>query len=138
MTAPKTGCTGKWSFATFGQAGHSAEKLNRRDHNTHVEPYHCRHCNKFHVGENRSHGLKDARKEERDAKRAAQERDAMKNWVADEVRDLGLKMADASVRLLDQAEATGAGDAAQSAAAELLGRLRARTDTQDSAPCDTQ
>jgi hypothetical protein len=58
-----TGCTGKREFARFDQAARAAQRRNRKDGGAHLEPYHCRHCNRFHVGEARSHGRPDARKE---------------------------------------------------------------------------
>lgn len=54
--APKTGCTGKRAFARFSQATHVAKRRNRKDGGAHVEAYHCRHCDQFHVGEARSYG----------------------------------------------------------------------------------
>lgn len=57
------GCTGKREFARFDQAARSAKRRNRDTDAAHLEPYHCRHCNKFHVGEARDHGRRDARKE---------------------------------------------------------------------------
>lgn len=52
----KVGCTGKSPFASFGEAQKRARRMRQRDNGAHVEPYHCRHCNRFHVGEARSYG----------------------------------------------------------------------------------
>lgn len=58
-----TGCTGKIRFQSFFIARKSARKLNQRSRGAHTEPYHCAHCNGFHVGENRDYKRKDKRKE---------------------------------------------------------------------------
>jgi hypothetical protein len=63
MTTHVIGCTGKRCFARFGQADRTASRMNRRDGDAHLEPYKCRHCGKFHVGEARSHGQRDKRKD---------------------------------------------------------------------------
>lgn len=62
-TQVKLGCTGKKRFAGFGMAHKTARRINGRDQGAHVEPYHCRHCHGFHVGENNNYGQKDKRKE---------------------------------------------------------------------------
>lgn len=62
-SAHVTGCTGKKTFERFTQAQRAAKRRNRNDAGAHLEPYHCRHCNRFHVGEAREHGRKDFRKE---------------------------------------------------------------------------
>lgn len=59
----QAGCTGKRSFTQFTLADQAATRRNRKDGGAHVEAYHCRHCNSFHVGEARSHGRRDARKD---------------------------------------------------------------------------
>ena len=59
----KTGCTGKKEFQTFCLASASAKRLNRRDGDTHVEAYHCRCCNRFHVGESRSYGVRHRKRD---------------------------------------------------------------------------
>lgn len=58
------GCSGKVKFATYKQADRSA-KVMRQNHERgcHVEAYHCKHCQHFHVGEPRDYGRKDARRE---------------------------------------------------------------------------
>lgn len=58
----KAGCTGKRSFDRFSLADKAAKRRNREDGDAHVEAYHCRVCNQFHVGEDRSYGLRDARR----------------------------------------------------------------------------
>jgi hypothetical protein len=57
------GCTGKREFVRFDLARRAAKRRNRKDGGAHVEPYHCRHCNRFHVGERRDHGHRDKRRE---------------------------------------------------------------------------
>lgn len=57
------GCTGKLQIDTFKRASDRAAKMRKRDGGAHVEAYLCRHCHKFHVGEARSYGRKDKRKE---------------------------------------------------------------------------
>jgi hypothetical protein len=52
----KAGCTGKAVFIRFDQAERAATRRNRKDGGAHVEAYHCRHCHRFHVGENRQYG----------------------------------------------------------------------------------
>lgn len=59
----KIGCTGKRQFSRFGQAARAAKRRRRHDGGAHVEAYHCRHCNAFHIGEARDYG-KRRRKEE--------------------------------------------------------------------------
>lgn len=63
MTRHFAGCTGKKSFERFNQAENAARRRNRHDGDAHLEAYHCRHCNRFHIGENRSYKVKDKRKE---------------------------------------------------------------------------
>lgn len=64
MAAPHvTGCTGKKRFTRFGTADQAAVRMRRNDDDAHVEAYHCKHCNGFHLGEARAHGKKDHRKE---------------------------------------------------------------------------
>jgi len=58
------GCTGKRSFERFHQAAVAAKRRRRMDGGAHVEAYHCRHCNQFHVGEAMSHGQRDRRKDQ--------------------------------------------------------------------------
>lgn len=48
-------CTGKSRFVRFGQAERAAKNRNRKDGGAHLEPYFCRHCQGFHVGEARSY-----------------------------------------------------------------------------------
>lgn len=55
-----TGCTGKKRFDSFGYASTAAKRRNRHDR-AHLEPYHCRHCNGFHVGESRRYKQSDKR-----------------------------------------------------------------------------
>jgi hypothetical protein len=50
------GCTGKRSFARFDQASRAAKRRNRKDGGAHLDAYHCRKCNTFHVGESRTYG----------------------------------------------------------------------------------
>lgn len=57
------GCTGKRVFTRFGLAAAAAKRRRRKDGGAHVEPYHCKHCNHFHVGEAMEHGRRDRRKE---------------------------------------------------------------------------
>ena len=59
----KVGCTGKRQFARFGQAARAAKRRRRMDGGAHVEPYHCRHCNAFHIGEARDYGQRRRREE---------------------------------------------------------------------------
>lgn len=58
----KTGCTGKKTFVKFHQAERAAKRRNRKDGGAHLEPYHCRFCHSFHVGEARAHGPRMTRK----------------------------------------------------------------------------
>lgn len=58
----KVGCTGKKHFAKFGHAERAAKRCNRRDGRAHVQAYHCRNCNGFHVGEARSYRRLDGRR----------------------------------------------------------------------------
>lgn len=51
-----TGCTGQKQYERFCQAENAAKYINRRDDGAHIAAYHCRHCNLFHVGENREYG----------------------------------------------------------------------------------
>lgn len=57
-----TGCTGKKHFTRFALARAAAKRSNRHDHGRHLEAYHCRHCNGFHVGESRQDKRADKRK----------------------------------------------------------------------------
>ena len=59
----KVGCTGKRQFARFGQAARAAKRRRRMDGGAHVEAYHCRHCNAFHIGEARDYGKRRRREE---------------------------------------------------------------------------
>jgi hypothetical protein len=59
----KPGCTGKKHFAKFGQAATVAKRRNRCDGGAHLEAYHCRFCNGFHVGEARSYGQRKPKSE---------------------------------------------------------------------------
>lgn len=56
MTTPIRGCTGKFEFATFARAQRAARTLRRRDEAAHVAPYHCQHCNRYHIGEDDTGG----------------------------------------------------------------------------------
>jgi site-specific recombinase XerC len=58
------GCTGKRAFARFCQAARAAKRRNRNDGGAHVEPYHCRHCHGFHIGEARDYGKRRRKEEE--------------------------------------------------------------------------
>lgn len=58
------GCTGKKAFVCFTKAQARAKVLNRKKDSAHVEAYHCRHCQQIHLGERRSYGRRDARKDE--------------------------------------------------------------------------
>jgi hypothetical protein len=46
------GCTGKTAFATWAQADERARRM-RQNHEDgcYVEPYRCKHCGRFHVGQ---------------------------------------------------------------------------------------
>ena len=57
------GCTGKKQFLRFTQADQAAKRRRRLDNGAHVEAYHCKHCNSFHVGEARSYGRPNPKKE---------------------------------------------------------------------------
>jgi hypothetical protein len=57
----KTGCTGKSAFDTWHEANRRARRMRQRGNGAHVEPYHCKHCNQFHVGEARSYGKRAQR-----------------------------------------------------------------------------
>lgn len=59
----KTGCTGKAQFTTFTKAASTAKRMRKYDGDCHVEAYHCLHCQHFHVGENKSYGRKNPRKD---------------------------------------------------------------------------
>jgi aspartate carbamoyltransferase regulatory subunit len=43
------GCSGKRCFDTWNDAAREAQMV-RRHKDGHVEAYHCRYCNRFHVG----------------------------------------------------------------------------------------
>ena len=60
----KVGCSGKRQFAKFCQAARAAKHRNRTDGDAHLEAYHCKHCQGFHVGEARDYGHRDRRKEQ--------------------------------------------------------------------------
>jgi hypothetical protein len=45
----KVGCTGKRCYDSFKTAERMARSTNRQK-DTNTEPYHCKHCNSFHVG----------------------------------------------------------------------------------------
>jgi len=60
------GCTGKRDFVRFDLAARAAKRRNRKDAGAHLEPYHCVHCGRFHVGESRLYGHRDRRKERDD------------------------------------------------------------------------
>lgn len=62
MSDHKPGCTGKHRFEGFIEARGAAKRLKKRDDGGHLHAYHCKHCNAFHVGENRTHGKRDQRK----------------------------------------------------------------------------
>ena len=49
------GCQGKQQYPTFADAQRSAETLRRHREGA-VSPYHCKSCNRFHVG-NRGQGF---------------------------------------------------------------------------------
>lgn len=64
MSEPhKTGCTGKRHFSRFAQAAKAAKRRRRMDGGAHVEAYHCRHCDGFHIGEARSYKKPNPKKE---------------------------------------------------------------------------
>lgn len=63
MTQIIAGCTGKQRFHRFSLATKAARRINRRDQDGHVEPYHCLHCHGFHVGEGSSRRIPDKRRE---------------------------------------------------------------------------
>ena len=44
------GCTGKVALRNFKIAQREARSMNRDREGLAVTAYHCRHCNKFHVG----------------------------------------------------------------------------------------
>lgn len=56
------GCTGKKVFLTFTKAASVAKRMRKTNRECHVESYHCQHCQKFHVGENRSYHPKTPKK----------------------------------------------------------------------------
>ena len=62
-TGHKVGCTGKQHFERFTQAEKAAKRRNRMDGSAHLEAYHCTFCGHFHVGESRSYGRADKRRE---------------------------------------------------------------------------
>jgi hypothetical protein len=53
------GCQGKRQFLTFTQAK-GAAKNAARNNSEPMNPYMCRHCHKFHIGNTRN--LRDDRK----------------------------------------------------------------------------
>jgi hypothetical protein len=57
------GCSGKVQFLTFTKAASTAKRMRKGNRDCHVEAYHCLHCQKFHVGENRSYGKTNPRKD---------------------------------------------------------------------------
>jgi hypothetical protein len=58
------GCSGKKHFTRFTLANKAAARRNRRDGGAHLEAYHCRNCNGFHVGESRAYKQRDRRRED--------------------------------------------------------------------------
>lgn len=46
---PDAGCTGKVAYDDWHTAKLMAQRTRRQKETT-VEPYKCRHCHKFHVG----------------------------------------------------------------------------------------
>lgn len=56
------GCSGKVVFQTFTKAASTAKRMRKTNRDCHVEAYHCLHCQKFHVGENRAYHPKTPRK----------------------------------------------------------------------------
>jgi hypothetical protein len=62
----KSGCTGKVPFTSFNKAQQTAKRMRKTHRESHVEPYHCQHCQQFHVGESWSYGRKNPRKEIRE------------------------------------------------------------------------
>ena len=63
--AHKIGCTGKSAFSTFARADFRAKRLRQNRDTAHVEAYHCRHCHQFHIGEARSYGRQNPKKQDR-------------------------------------------------------------------------
>lgn len=59
----RAGCTGKSAFDQFAQAAHAAKRRNRQSSDAHLEAYHCKHCNHYHVGESRTYGQRRPRAE---------------------------------------------------------------------------
>lgn len=45
------GCIGKRRFTAFSEAEKAAKRQARRYDGERFSPYHCGHCNGFHVGE---------------------------------------------------------------------------------------
>lgn len=62
MKVNVVGCNGKTAYETFLIADRIARKVRRFNEKSFVAPYHCVHCNHFHIGENREHGKRDRRK----------------------------------------------------------------------------
>lgn len=58
-----TGCNGKKRYESFRAADYAARRLRQKVDESHVAAYHCRHCNGSHVGEARSHGKRNPRKD---------------------------------------------------------------------------
>lgn len=51
MTADVAGCLGKSRFLTYGQAARRCKTLNRRkNRDTHLAPYRCASCRRWHLG----------------------------------------------------------------------------------------
>jgi hypothetical protein len=58
----KAGCSGKVQFISFTKAEKTAKRMRKGNRDCHVEAYHCQHCQKFHVGENRAYHPKTKQK----------------------------------------------------------------------------
>lgn len=59
----KIGCTGKSAFTSYTTAARRAKIMRQEKDSAHVEPYHCRYCKRFHIGEARGYRPRSARKE---------------------------------------------------------------------------
>ena len=49
MSGYRQGCTGKGVFTTAARDAEYARKM-RRNHESRLAAYHCRHCHQWHIG----------------------------------------------------------------------------------------
>lgn len=62
-------CEGKSGFALFREAARVARRA-RRDHEENLQPYHCKFCDRYHIGVADEVAGKDYRRRKRTLKEA--------------------------------------------------------------------